>query len=310
MSVKLKAIIAMMKLQPKLAIGPGTDYPAMRKAMENPKMQMPMPKGVTVEARTMAGVEVECLSPEQVEDENLIFYIHGGGYVYGNAFTSRPYAAMLADACKMRVFTISYRLAPEHKFPAGSDDCFGVYRALLETYPGKNIALIGGSTGGNLVLSTALRAKDEGLQLPACVFAQSPSTNMADQLPSRGRNKDKDLVVPYENLNEILVSEYLDDEADAKNPYVSPYFGDYEGFPPLKVTVDENEVLFDDADMLVKKAREAGVEVEYEIMEGTFHGFPEIGTCCPESQRILDETAAYVHKMCKRQAGRGDKEVS
>lgn len=298
MSIALKFIIGAMKKQPKFAIGPGTDYVKQRKALEDPKMQLPTPKGVTFEKELLGGVETERITPPNILNDNIIFYIHGGGFVYGNAFTSRGYGSVLADECGMITYTISYRCAPEHKFPAGVDDCFSVYCELLKKYPGKKIALVGESAGGNLVLVTALRAKDEGVQMPACIFSQSPSTHMDENLPSAKKNKDVDLVVPYENLSEILSTEYLEEGTDPKHPYVSPYYGDYTDFPPLKLTVDDSEVLFDDSDYLVKKVKEAGVDVDYQIMTGTFHTFPAIGRACPESKKILEETAQFIHKWC------------
>ena len=171
-------------------------------------------------------------------------------------------------------------------------------RKLLKKYPDSKIVLAGESGGGTMILVTALMAKDKGIQMPAGICAFSPCTNLADQLSSRTRNKDKDLVVPYENLSDLLKGVYLEEGTDPFNPYVSPYFGDYKGFPPMKVTVDTSEVLFDDSDMLVKKAKEAGVEVEYQILTGTFHSFPTIGRVCPESKKILTETAEFIHKCC------------
>jgi acetyl esterase/lipase len=141
-------------------------------------------------------------------------------------------------------------------------------------------------------------AKDKKIRLPACICAWSPCTNLAENLPSRKKNVKTDLVVPFENLNDLLREVYLDGKTDPRNPYVSPLFGDYQSFPPLKITADSGEVLFDDSELLVKKAKTAGVEVEYQVFSGTFHSFPTIGRSCPESKQILKETAAYIHKHC------------
>lgn len=127
---------------------------------------------------------------------------------------------------------------------------------------------------------------------------QSPPTNLKDDLDSRHRNCKRDLILPIENLNELLVELYLPKGTPLNDPRVSPLFGDYTGFPPMMVTVDESEVLFDDSELLVKKAREAGVEVLYEVQKGTFHTFPALGTICPESKAIMKQTVEFVHKHC------------
>ena len=98
-------------------------------------------------------------------NNGIVFYIHGGAFAYGSALSSRGYASVLADELGMRVVTISYRLAPEYKWPAGIDDCFEAYQGILESFPGSETVLVGESAGGTMVLVTALRAKAAGIPL-------------------------------------------------------------------------------------------------------------------------------------------------
>lgn len=88
--------------------------------------------------------------------------------------------------------------------------------------------------------------------------------------------------------------ELLTPDTDARDLFVSPFFGDYTGFPPMYFFADEGEVLFDDTDLLVPKLKAAGVEVQYEIMKGKFHSFPTLGRSCPESKAYLDDTKAFL----------------
>lgn len=282
----------------KFLIGPGVDYVAERKRFASPRNQLPPTRGVAFIPEVLGGVPVELASPTKVAGDAVVLYIHGGGYIYGDAVTSRGYASALADESNLRVYSVSYRLAPEYKFPCGVEDCFSVYCALLERHPSGKIALVGESSGGTFVLVVTLMAKDRNVPLPACICVFSPCTNLAEDPPSRRRNAQLDFIVPYENLNELLRSVYLGGETDPKYPYVSPFFGDYVGFPPMKVTVDSGEVLFDDAAWLVEKARAAGVEVDYQVLNGTFHALPVIGRTTPESSKILRETAMFIRKHC------------
>lgn len=296
MSLMLRIIKAQMKKQPSFSMGEGVDYEAQRKRTEDPKLQMPCAKGVRFEAVSFGGVPGERVTPKEVKSEAVLFYIHGGGFVNGNAFTSRPYASVLADETGMVTYTISYRLAPENKYPAGLDDCFAFYKALLEKHPGRKIALVGESAGGNLVLATALRAKAEGVQLPSCVYAQSPSTNLHEPFPSTKTNKTTDLVLGHLEIDEELRAVYGAPSTDFSHPYLSPYYGDYKGFPPLFVTADEGEMLYDDAARLVEKAKAAGVEVTFLPQKGTFHTFPMMAAMTPESKKILQQSTAFLLK--------------
>ena len=296
MSFALKMIMAQMKKQPGFSIGEGVDYEAQRKTTEDPKRQMPCAKGTSFESITLGGVPCERVTPKKLTSDSVIFYIHGGGFVNGNAFTSRPYASVLADECGMLTYTISYRLAPENKFPAGMDDCFAAYKALLEAHPGKKIALVGESAGGNLVLVTALRARDEGLPMPACIYAQSPSTNLNEPFPSTKTNHATDFILGSVDIDAALIREYVEPGTDLSNPYISPYYGDYAGFPPLFVTADEGELLFDDSAELVKKAKAAGVDVTFLTQQGTFHTFPMMAGMTPESKKILEQSTEFLLK--------------
>lgn len=295
MSIALKMILTAMKKQPPFAIGPGTDYAKQRAIVDDPKMQIPAVKSVAVEQVLLAGVPCEILTPNKITGDGLIYYIHGGGYCYGSAFSSRGYGSVLADACSLPVVTVTYRLAPENKWPAGPEDCFAVYQELLKKYPGKKIALIGESGGGTMILVTALMAKNKRITMPSCIVPFSPCTNLAEDLPSRKKNEGA-LVVPYSNIAAVLKDVYLAEDNDPFNPYVSPYYGDYTGFPPMYFFADKGEVLFDDTDLLVPKIKAAGVEVQYEVMEGTFHSFPTIGRSCPESKAYLEDTKNFLQK--------------
>jgi len=113
-------------------------------------------------------------------DQGVILYLHGGGYVACSAATHRPITAALARLAHRRVFSLDYRLAPEHPFPAALDDAVAAYRWLLrQGVDAGAVALAGDSAGGGLVLATLLRARDEALPLPAAAVCFSPWTDLA-----------------------------------------------------------------------------------------------------------------------------------
>lgn len=271
------------------------DYDAERKKQEeNPSL--PNAKGVTFREDTLNGVPVEFSTFKKVNPAGMLFYIHGGGYCYGNAKTSRGVASTFAKETGMEVCSISYRLAPENRYPAAVDDCFAVYQGLLAKYPGKPISLVGDSGGGTFCLVTALRAKSQGIQMPACLCLFSPCTDLSREYPSAEKYWKDDWMVSDPNVHQHLRDVYLPEDCDPSNPDVSPLLGDYTGFPPMFVEADSKEVLRDDSEFLVEKARRAGVDVTYQLLEGTFHAFNTFGTALPESKKLIRDAAAFLLK--------------
>jgi acetyl esterase/lipase len=274
------------------------NYLALRELADKMYLNMPSAPGVSFVAYTLDGVETELSTPDTLLGEDVILYIHGGGMTSGNARTSRGYASLLAAETGLRVHAISYRLAPENKFPAASDDCFTVYKALLEKYPHSKIALIGESAGGYLSIVTALMAKDTGITVPASVTAYSGVTDVTGTLPSHVKNGATDKMVPA-GTDGKLKEMYFPD-TDAKHPYISPLYGNLKGFPPVKLVAEKSETLADDSVYFAEKAKAAGVDVRLQMWEGTFHAFPTTGKGTPEGAQVLAETVAFIREHFKR----------
>jgi acetyl esterase/lipase len=139
------------------------------------------------------GAEAEAIDPgnswsaERItvpnsDPERLIIYYHGGGFLFGSPRSHRVITTHLAQEAQATVLSVDYRLAPEHPAPAAHDDCFDAYRwALDQGYQATSIALAGDSAGGNLSLCTAIRARDVGLPLPACIAMMSAALDFASE---------------------------------------------------------------------------------------------------------------------------------
>jgi acetyl esterase/lipase len=150
-------------------------------------------------------VRVGSISGEWLEPKvplaGVLLYVHGGGFVSCSAATHRPIAAALARFTQRRVFSLDYRLAPEHRFPAAVEDVLAGYEWLLATGAvGQSIALAGDSAGGNLVLAGSISLRDDGLPMPVCLVAFSPWTDLAGTGPSARENDGADPMFRYENL--------------------------------------------------------------------------------------------------------------
>ncbi|WP_062464235.1 alpha/beta hydrolase [Demequina soli] len=293
MLTQIKAMMAQYRPEGGFRVpGPGDDAVAVRAAVDAQGAAMPVEAGVIFVADALGGVEVERSRTEAPDERAVILYIHGGGFAFGNATTSRAYASVLAAATGLEVVSVSYRLAPEHPFPAAPEDCAAVYAALVAEAPARPVVLVGESAGATLAIVTALIARDRGLTLPACVYAMSPLGELATELPSRVANGEADLVLGG-LTNDQLIDSYAQG-ADLADPYLSPVHADFTGFPPLRLFVDRSELLHDDTLAIAQKAREAGVSVEVDAWTETFHSFPTLGRATPESAQILDETVAFI----------------
>ena len=250
---------------------------------------MPKEKGVTYQKLTLGDKKAIMSEFGETQSENIILYIHGGGFVSGSAASSKGYCSMLAKYSGWKVVAIDYALAPEHGFPAGFDDCYRAFCELTKLYPDAKITLVGESAGANLCLALALKVKDTAKV--NCVVVHSPIVDFTGSL-DRAEHEIDDFTVKegcLKPLNQIYVANH-----EAKNPFISPLFGDYADFPPTFITCDSNETLYADAKALYQKCVDIAVDVELIEVKGTFHAFTTIGTGTPETKQILEETIAFM----------------
>lgn len=283
----------MMNQQGMPMFGAKIDPVVLRATIEAAQSGMPLEPGVSITQLKLGGVEAELCTPENALADGVILYIHGGGLICGNAFTSRGYASMLAGETKRPVYTLSYRLAPEHPFPAAVEDCLAAYRTLLDMHPGLPIALIGESGGAHLCLTTTLKAREMKLPLPAAAILYSPVTDMSDAI-DRSANAEKDFTVTPEGLGNLR--EMYCPGGNLADPCISPLYADYTGFAPVLLAWDSGETLAPDSALLAEKARAAGVEVEATAYDDCFHAFATTGRGTPESAKVLADTVDFISR--------------
>jgi monoterpene epsilon-lactone hydrolase len=255
-------------------------------------------RGINLRLVAEENVRGEWLETKETE-AGTIFYIHGGGFVSCSARTHRPITATLARLTRFPVFSVEYRLAPEHRFPAAIDDVFDAYLWLLkQNVSPSRIALAGDSAGGGLVLSLLLRLREEGVSLPACAVCFSAWADLKGTGESFRTNATRDDMFYPENIPEFAGA-YLGD-VSAENSLASPVFGDFKDFPPMLFQVGSTEMLLDDSRRIHQKIKENGGASELEIYEDIFHCWQMLSGILPEARTALDSAAAFIRRHVAR----------
>lgn len=246
--------------------------------------------GVTHKAISANGVACEWVIPQNVRPERVLLYFHGGGFIFGLSPLHLQMGAHLAQIMRMRILMVDYRLAPAHPFPAALDDCVEAYRWLLEQgFLPQNIAMAGDSAGGNLTITTMLKLRDSGMPLPAAGACLSPVTDLTAKANSDPKFKDP--LLPPEAMK--LYTESYVGKNDARNPLISPVFGDLRGLPPLLVHVGEDEILREDAVRIVERAKADGVAVRLEVYPRMWHVW-QLFLDLPQAVQSLQDIAQFL----------------
>jgi salicylate hydroxylase len=225
---------------------------------------------------------------------NVALHFHGGGYLIGSAKGSLEYASRLAAAIDGACYTVDYRLAPEHPYPAAIDDAVASYRALLALgIPAKSILISGESAGGGLAVALVLALRNAGDPLPAAIFAVAPFADLTLSGPSvRAFNGDDPAA--NRDLLTFMAASYFQGH-EPTDPLVSPLFGDLAGLPPLFVAAAQGEVLLSDATRLAERAQKAGVEVTLRLIEDSVHVYT-IFPFLPETKSTMEEVAVWARQ--------------
>jgi monoterpene epsilon-lactone hydrolase len=248
---------------------------------------------VASEVGTLGGVTGLWVYPPNRQSDQAILHLHGGWFNFGSAKAYRHLVGHIAARAGARVFIPDYRLAPEHPFPAATDDVLACYRGLAGSGV-RRIALTGDSAGGNLALVLAEQVAAEKFADAALVGVAvlSPVTDLTLSGATYDTRADADPFFTRPQVAE-LVHSYLE-SADAKHPLASPLHSQLAGMPPVRIHVGDDEVLLDDSLRYVERAVGASVDVRVDVWMGMPHGFTgSIGRLKAAAQ-ALDAVGAFL----------------
>jgi epsilon-lactone hydrolase len=230
------------------------------------------PEDVAVEELDIDGVAIFAIAPggTTTDDARVVLELHGGALVMGGGAVCRAMGIGAAQRLGAPTWAVDYRMAPDHPYPAPLDDCLAAYRALLRDHHPDEIIVSGTSAGGNLSAAVILRARDEGLPLPAGAVLLTPELDLTESGDSFRTNLGLDTVLTESLMPANLLYAGGHDLAD---PYLSPLFGDFSrGFPPTLLTAGTRDLFLSNAVRMHRALRAAEVPAELHVLEAAPHG--------------------------------------
>jgi len=267
-------------------VGPMIESVRLMGRISNPLTRLPT--GVESAPGRVGDVGGSWLIPTGALDAPVIVYLHGGAFVTPLGGPFRVVAAYLAVSAGLRVFVPDYGILPEHVYPAAHEDCYSVYRDLVEQQ--REPIVVGDSTGGVLALSTLLRARAAGLPQPAVCVLLSPTVDFGFRDAAIWRAND-----PFVHPKFVIAGHaaYVHGN-DASLPDLGPVYHDLRGLAPIHVLVGEHELLRTEVDRLKHAAQEQGVTIEVQTWPRMWHGWYVMADRLPEGRRALEDAGAVI----------------
>jgi acetyl esterase len=248
---------------------------------------------VTVSGEAGA-IRARVYRPTQADNAPMVLLIHGGGWAFGSIEETEPLARYLAAESGAVVVSTSYRLAPEHPFPAGLHDCEATLRWILtegRKYGGdpSRLAVGGGSAGGNLAAAVGLRAPDK---VKALLLFYGVLGNALDT-PSYREFGDGRVGLSTERMKQFF-DIYVPKGGNVSEPAITPMNGELKSLPPSWVCAAECDVLRDDSVQFYEKLAKLRSGDQFILAEGLNHGFINRVRHLPLAKTMIDSAAAFV----------------
>lgn len=242
------------------------------------------------------GVPVHVIRPKGAPADGAVYLeIHGGALIQGGGENCKQMGIITAGMVRATVWAVDYRLPPDHPYPAPLDDCLAAYRALLETTPPARIIVGGASAGGNLAPALILRARDEGLPLPAACVMLTPECDLTEC----GDTFHTLLGIDTALTGSLMPANLLYANGhDLAHPYLSPLFGDFaKGFPPSFLQSGTRDLFLSNTVLMHRALRRAGVEADLHVFDAATHVMFMAG---PEQEDRTREVRAFVDRWWGR----------
>lgn len=296
MSLRARIVTLGLRLFTKPRLAKMTDPAELREAMERfTRIALRPAPGSVAMPLDLAGRSALSIRAGRPREGLAVLHFHGGVFIAGSPQTHLPMLSRLAKLAQVTVIAPSYRLAPEHPFPAALRDAEAVWEALIaQGYRSENLVLSGDSAGAALAFALLSRLCARGTP-PAGAFAFSPWFDLTGASPSVQANAASDPMLAGHRLPEA--AQFYLQGHPADDPEASPIFADFPGCPPVLLQTAETEILSDDALRMEEKLRRAGAEVLLQLWPGVPHAWQMMDGLLPESREALRDAARFVTRV-------------
>lgn len=251
--------------------------------------------GIKVKRDNFSGIPGAIFTPSKnVNTKSIIVYLHGGGYCFGSSLTTHKVGlTKLAKQTRLVCYSVDYRLAPEHQYPAALDDALIAWNHIVSQNPNCNIILAGDSAGGGLSLALMMYLRDNNERLPDGLVLFSPWTDLTCSGETYQTKAKYDPMFTT-NMPKDSANNYVPEDVKKTDPYISPLYGSFTNLPRTLILVGEDEILLDDSRLFAQKAKQSGVDIEIDIWPNMFHDWWLFGSFIPETKQVLDRAANWI----------------
>jgi len=258
----------------------------------------PIARGASFERVEAGGaggpiVRGEWVRTGECRSDAVVLYIHGSGYVVCSSRTHRGLTSRISGETGLPVFSIDYRLAPTHRYPAAQEDVRAAWDWLIQQgFDASQIIVAGDSAGGHLTVTLALELAREGSELPAALVAISPVIDLSLRHAMTRDLIERDPFVVAARAVPIL-ARYAD-EAALLHEGLRIAFDDVDAFPPTLIQAGSREMLAPDATELARRITAAGFPVDHQVWPGQMHVFQAMTAFLPESAAAISEIGRFI----------------
>ncbi len=241
-------------------------------------------------------IDLRIYRPNDNDQQPVMLYFHGGWFNAGSLETHDTPLRQLTNLTQSTIISVAYRLAPEHPFPAGLNDCVFATKWIIENATllriNPNKIIIAGDSAGGALAATVTRKFREKVMAQLLIY---PVTDNALNSPSWMEFQNGPLL----NLKGGIQAWdwYLPTTADRNNPDAIPLLADdLEALPPTYIAVAEYDPLKDEAIQYAEKLNVKGVPIQLKLYEGTTHGFFQMGGLINEAKTLMQDLAAFINR--------------
>ncbi len=284
-----------------LFVQPGEPVPEpnFHEALSVSEARMPQPPKSTeievIEAE-QDGVKFkgEWVAEPGIRKDRILFYSHGGGYVWGSPKVYRDLAWRLSKACDARVFLLDYSLAPDAKCPTQINEGLAAIDYIRAANPDAKFAMSGDSAGGNLTAALMLAMRDSGRKPADVISMISPWLDLTGSGESIKANGKKDVMLRPDGI--AMAAAAYAGTIDPSDPQPSPLFADHANLPPMLMQVGSEEILLDDSVRMHASVVKAGGTSTLKVWNKMHHVWHMSAGIVPEGKQAIQQIADFFNK--------------